>query len=399
VSVSGATPAAVFRQSQAVPAAEKRFVDGTHRVCSPEETWRSIQPALAAAGVTRVADVTGLDHLGIPVFQAVRPASRNLSVSQGKGLTAAAARVSAAMEALELWHAECLDRLPSVSLSPREMRHAAEIPLATLRWSADSSGARDRLASTPLEWLPVRALLGGPGGYLPRTMMELDFTPPEPLAPRPFDLTSNGLASGNCRAEAELHALCELVERHGVALHGQRRAHGGRSRALRPASIESPWCRELLARLFAAGGRVAIFDLTWEAGVPVVLAEVALPDLPFVWRGSGCHPSRDVALSRALTEAAQSRLTYIAGARDDLVLLAGAPAEHDATAGFVVPEGERGLDDMPDLASASVDGDLSAVLARLDDLGLRPFALDLTRPEVGVDVVFCFVPGLLENSH
>jgi ribosomal protein S12 methylthiotransferase accessory factor len=57
---------------------------------------------------------------------------------------------------------------------------------------------------------------------------------------------------------------------------------------------------------------VALFDLTWEVGMPVVLAEVALPDLPFVWRGSGCHPSRDVALSRALTEAAQSRLTYIA---------------------------------------------------------------------------------------
>ena len=31
----------------------------------------------------------------------------------------------------------------------------------------------------------------------------------------------------------------------------------------------------------------------------------------------GCHPSREGGLLRALTEAAQSRLTYIAGARDD----------------------------------------------------------------------------------
>src|SRR5690242_2091930 len=116
MTVSGAAPPAPGR-----PPAEKRFVDGTHRVCTPEETWRRIQPALAAAGVTRVADVTGLDHLGIPVFQAIRPASRNLSVSQGKGLSAAAARVSAAMEALELWHAERLDHLPKVVLSPREM--------------------------------------------------------------------------------------------------------------------------------------------------------------------------------------------------------------------------------------------------------------------------------------
>ncbi len=31
----------------------------------------------------------------------------------------------------------------------------------------------------------------------------------------------------------------------------------------------------------------------------------------------GCHPVREIALLRALTEAAQSRLTYIAGSRDD----------------------------------------------------------------------------------
>jgi hypothetical protein len=46
------------------------------------------------------------------------------------------------MEALELWHAECLERLPRVTLSPRELRHAREIPLATLRWSARAAPAR-----------------------------------------------------------------------------------------------------------------------------------------------------------------------------------------------------------------------------------------------------------------
>jgi len=34
--------------------------------------------------------------------------------------------------------------------------------------------------------------------------------------------------------------------------------------------------------------------------------------------GHGCHPCRAVALSRALTEAAQSRLTMISGSRDDV---------------------------------------------------------------------------------
>ena len=39
---------------------------------------------------------------------------------------------------------------------------------------------------------------------------------------------------------------------------------------------------------------------------------------------SGCHADRAIALARALTEAAQTRLTYIAGIRDDL-----APAEYE----------------------------------------------------------------------
>jgi ribosomal protein S12 methylthiotransferase accessory factor len=38
-------------------------------------------------GVTRIANVTGLDRIGIPVAIAVRPNSRSVSVAQGKGQT------------------------------------------------------------------------------------------------------------------------------------------------------------------------------------------------------------------------------------------------------------------------------------------------------------------------
>lgn len=307
----------------------------------------------------------------------------------------AAARVSAAMEALELWHAESLEHLPQVSMSAREMRRSAAIALDSLRWSVDALTIRNRMLAAPLQWVTASSLLGGRDGFLPRAMLELDFTPSSPLVPRSFDLTSNGLASGNCREEALLHALCELIERHGLAL-----AERGRRRvALDSDGIPSAACGDLVARVRGAGGKVAIWDLTWEAGIAVVLAEIALPDLPHVWRGSGCHPSPEVALSRALTEAAQSRLTYIAGARDDLVLLAGAPSERDATRGFREPPANRGLDDLGDLATPTLGGDLDAVLGRLAGLGYEPFAADLTRPEVGVAVVFAFTPGLLEARH
>lgn len=81
---------------------------GTHRIISPERTWQVVQPLLQPAGITRVADLTWLDDLGIPTVQAVRPASLTLSVSQGKATTYRAAQVSAVMESLENWHVENL---------------------------------------------------------------------------------------------------------------------------------------------------------------------------------------------------------------------------------------------------------------------------------------------------
>jgi ribosomal protein S12 methylthiotransferase accessory factor len=369
--------------------AVKRFRLGTHRVRSPEETWEAIRGLLPQAGISRVADVTALDRIGIPVWQAVRPASRNLSVSQGKGATPAAAKVSAAMEALENWHAEDLSHLPQMRISLREMRAASPIPLASFRWAAGAP-APD---ATPIPWVPAREARTGARGWLPRAMLELDFRVPAGLAVRPFNITSNGLASGNCPEEALLHAVCELVERHAAGLAYREPA---RRRPLRPETIDDPWCREMVERFRAAGLKLAIHDLTWEAGLPVVQADAVAPDIANVWRGFGCHPSSTVALSRALTEAAQSRLTYIAAARDDIPFVPAGPEAYDA---FEERADGGDFGALPDLASDSVAEDLALILERLSGLGLDTWAVDLTREEIGVPVAFAFVPGLREMPH
>src|SRR3954469_14776054 len=72
------------------------------RVEEPDRTRSRLSAYLPGHGITRVGNVTGLDRLGIPVYMAMRPNSRSLSVSQGKGLSHDAAWVSAVMESLEL---------------------------------------------------------------------------------------------------------------------------------------------------------------------------------------------------------------------------------------------------------------------------------------------------------
>src|SRR5262245_3363449 len=88
------------------PTLRKAYTAGTHRLTQPEATLKLVTPHLPALGITRLADVTGLDSIGIPVFCAIRPRGRLLQVSNGKGLRPIDARVSALMEAVEFYHFE-----------------------------------------------------------------------------------------------------------------------------------------------------------------------------------------------------------------------------------------------------------------------------------------------------
>ena len=95
----------------------KQYQKETHRTRSPEETLEMVRDLVIPAGITRVADITGLDRLGIPVFSCIRPdaAEGSISVYNGKGATETAARVSAIMEGLERYSAEIHDRHPLVA--------------------------------------------------------------------------------------------------------------------------------------------------------------------------------------------------------------------------------------------------------------------------------------------
>jgi len=51
----------------------KRYKDDTHRALPPEETMARAEAKMPAAGITRVADITNLDRIGIPVFHPSGP--------------------------------------------------------------------------------------------------------------------------------------------------------------------------------------------------------------------------------------------------------------------------------------------------------------------------------------
>jgi ribosomal protein S12 methylthiotransferase accessory factor len=135
--------------------------------------------------------------------------------------------------------------------------------------------------------------------------------------------TSDGLASGNVLLEAVFHGLCERVERDAMALWSFKSDAAILARRLDPARFEDPVLAELCRRIAAAGLRLRLYDATSDIGVPTVFALIApegrAADLRHleIASGSGTHPDPVRAALRAVTEAAQTRLTTIAGARDD----------------------------------------------------------------------------------
>jgi ribosomal protein S12 methylthiotransferase accessory factor len=282
---------------------------GTHRVRAPRHTWAWIEPQLDRYGITRLADVTGLDTIGIPVYQAVRPAGRTLSVAQGKGVTPLLAKVSAAMEAIEFWHAEHL-------AAPPETCTARSLGGVSYRWGAvalaPGSFVHDDL---PLRWLIGHGLCTGSAVPVPFDLVRLDAVYREQWSPPLFAMSSNGLASGNTVAEATVHALCEVIERDASA-SGAAMPDDVRVR-LDLASVTDADCRLMLGRFAAAEIWLEVFADTAVGGVPCFEARGRAGTAPHAFLGAGCHPDPAVALCRALTEAAQSRLTVIAGSRDD----------------------------------------------------------------------------------
>ncbi len=381
----------------------KRFREGGRRACPPAETWARLRPLLPVFGISRVANITGLDHVGIPVFTACRPNSRSLSVFQGKGLTDDAARVSAVMEAYETWCAESID-LPLRFASHDELRFThplVDIEALPLASTAGLDSGR------PFLWVEGRDLMAADARaarrvWLPYEMVHANYALPEPPHSAAFPATTNGLASGNTREEALLHALLEVIERDAVTLWrlGPDAWHG--RCAVLPETVDDQGCRWLLDRFAAAGIDVAIFDATSDLGVPTFACLIDEPTgtTGAAELGFGSHTAPEVALARALTEAAQARATYIAGAREDIldedyqpeVRAARRSMARDILASL---RPERAFRDIRSIETESFEGDIRVVLRALRQVGLQQaVAVEVGKKAFGLAVWRVVVPGL-----
>jgi ribosomal protein S12 methylthiotransferase accessory factor len=377
-------------------------VDAGERSVTVAETYARVRRIARSVPISRVADLTPLDDLGLPAYSAVTPLARDLKVHNGKGATPEAARVSAMMEAVERVSAEST-AAPAIVASYRELAQGGSLPPVdplAFDLPADTAYHPDGRFT----WVTGRDLLAGHDVLIPR---DLVVTPPVEGVLR--DVDTNGIASGNIHLEAVAHAICEVVERDAfsqvlfTATFGDPDELPRTAALVEPATLP-PRAREWAERIARAGLTLSLLDITSDVGVPTLHALLVDPHYPAAggeWTprrffGLGTHPDPDVAVFRAISEAIQARLIAIQAARDSYNRLRPTRPEAPAAGGAPAPGPRpRDLATVRGFRSLDLRADLEFLLARLAAAGLRQcVAVDLTRPAWAIPVVRVRIPGL-----
>ncbi len=370
---------------------KKTYNNETQRAVPLEETLARIEPKVPAAGITRVADITNLDRIGIPVFSCIRPTAEDgaITVYNGKGATVEESRISAIMEGIERYSSEVHGRRIERGyfhelfgkgriVDPRDLILPPEAdPDQILPWYPGYDIANDEETLVSAEAV---------------------FHPLPSRTPALFRTNTNGLASGNTMEEAIFHGLCEVIERDAWSLVEVSRNTG-------PAvqNIVDPLITWMQKKFADANVDVTVRDITSDIGIPTMAAvadDVQLKDPMLLTMGMGTHTSARIAVMRALTEVAQSRLTQIHGAREDTpVALLRKRMGYERTkrmnAYWFRDNGTVDFTTIPSLDTDDFVRDIRVMIEHLKQQGLdRIIVVDLTREEIGIPVVRVIVPGL-----
>jgi ribosomal protein S12 methylthiotransferase accessory factor len=295
------------------------------------------------------------------------------------------------MEAVERYSAEYrMDR----------MEYAAyeELPVHRTVNPADLILPRNLQEGEKLHWSHALDLLSGEEVFVPSNAVFHPYDTMGMTFPL-FQSDTSGLASGNVREEAVLHAMLEVMERDDLSSAERNRSMGRRLEIDRPCPA-----REVRKRMESEGIEIHLWLLSGRTRIPTVAAaadDTVTKDPELLVMGSGTHPDPAIAALRALTEVAQSRASHLSGGRENpdrksLVERAGYDRMKRINREWFARAEEIPLSSIEDLSTLYVDDDIRMVLDELRPLAERVCVCDLTRTTI--PVVRVIIPGF-EVSH
>ena len=400
------------------------------RIKSVEETLSTVFPVSSNIGITRLADITDMDILGIPNFSAVLPGTEDyIWVYSGKGSTRLEAKASALMESVERYCS-----LPSSN--QKKMIQGSYKDVSKVSKTLHPSNVVEPMLfeydeEMIMDFLPGYDLINNEQILVP-TPLGLFRYSPKPPAVNPFAYHhTNGLASGNVLEEAICHSLCEVIERDATSL-AELNASALPYNALRTmtkflsdngveidpidstefvdddskfpdvdiSNINFKPASNLVKKFNDAKIPLIIKDITSPIGIPTFNAssiEWISEDYGYLAEGHGTHPDARIALLRAITEVSQTRAANIQGARDDLrkISYGNSNSDEKKTWQFMKSKNSIQFSEIKSYVNDDILDDIKLILSRLNSNGLtKAIVVDLTNPQIMIPVVRTIVPGL-----
>jgi putative methanogenesis marker protein 1 len=378
------------------------YLEGTQRVCDEATTLENTKDEIKKIGVTRIADITNLDRLGIPIFSAIRPSAAKgaISIYSGKGSTEQRARISAMMESFERCLAEKSGLNANIeggiSAPALVESYSSAIESCTVLDPATLLLPQPYLPNSLLEWVGAYDLMNKEEVFVSSNSVYHPYDSPG-RCQKLFLSNTNGLASGNVIEEAILHGLLEVIERDAISI-AQFSRNLGKEIVL---TEEDGYLYELASKFKDAGIELKVWLVPTDTGIPTVIAvtdDVKLKDPALLVMGAGSHLKPEIAVSRAITEAAQSRVVQIQGAREDTdregFIRSVGYDRMKRLNWFWFEDGEKiSLSEVQDLSRASPAENIDVILEKLKGIVERVLVVDLSREEVKVPVVRVIIPG------
>ncbi|WP_406532949.1 YcaO-related McrA-glycine thioamidation protein [Methanobrevibacter sp.] len=380
---------------------EITYFKGTHRVIAPRETIEINQDKLKKAGITRIADITDLDRIGLPIYTAIRPTAEEgaISIYGGKGISKDHAKASAMMEGFERYSAERQDSDETIIATPNEIgRYGDYIDPKSLNLPKDFE--KKDISDINLEWSKSKDIISGNEYYIPTNAIFHPYAS-DSNAESLFKSNTNGLASGNILDEAILHGMLEVIERDAWSIFELTHKNYAQ---IDIESIESELIIDIIDKFESEGIKIKLMDFTADIKIPTIAAsadDTITKDAGLLTLGMGTHLDPEVAILRALTEVAQSRATQINGAREDTVRAdfareAGYERMKRINKYYFKDEEEKiSLSDIENKSTSSITKDIEIVKSELTANDIEKILyVDLTRPEIDVSVVRVVIPEM-----
>ncbi|MGF6178617.1 ribosomal protein S12 methylthiotransferase accessory factor [Ensifer sp. 4252] len=298
------------------------IISGLHKPLSPpagpeeaDQCLRAILPLCRHARITRLGDLTGLDRIGLPVVQAVRPAALSEVTSLGRGLAMAGAAVGAIMESLERFYAEAIPSERVFSATADELKIADGLFENLL-----APGRRGNWRARTIPWITGINITAGFPQSVPLELVHTCYTDPPPADDGLFMRTTTGLACHMTVFGAFLHGLFECIERDAIARAFATHGFFDRMR-ISPLGLGDG-----VDHILSVVGEHHISFGLWlvpsPANVPVVWCQTietgpGEPILALPTEGYAAGPSIAAAAASAMLEALSARAGAVSGARDD----------------------------------------------------------------------------------